>query len=167
MEENRKRKDDTTQSGRDQPLGDMPAGSDLQEKRENMSEPVDPYIPIPVEAAREIAEKYGKAIVIINAWDNVYGLLHTTTYGADPQNKAYAAMGGEITVKALGGLRQASTDFEDYRLAMAKLLREALKEARQTIIHLHRPPALEIYLKNSPEMQRLDAALAKATEFLG
>lgn len=94
-----------------------------------MSEPTAPYIPVPVEAARDIAEKYGKSIVIIFSYDPAHGLLHTTTYGTDPQNKAWAAQGGEIGTEALGGLRMAATDFEDYRLEQAANLLAALKSA--------------------------------------
>ncbi len=87
----------------------------------------DNYKPVPVEAAREIAEKYDKSIVIVFSHDPVHGLMHTTTYGSDPQNKAWAAQGGEIATRALGGLTELATDFEDYRLAQAKKLLAALK----------------------------------------
>ncbi len=87
------------------------------------------YRPVPVAAAKTIAEQYGKSIVIIFAHDPVHGLMHTTTYGTDPQNKAWAAQGGEIATKALGGLREAGTDFEDYRLQQARKLLAALKDA--------------------------------------
>ncbi len=86
-----------------------------------------PYEPVPVEAARAVAEKYGKSIVIIFAHDPVHGLLHTTTYGDNPQNKAWAAKGGEIASKALGGVLDESTHFEDYRLQQAQMLLGALE----------------------------------------
>jgi len=85
------------------------------------------YKPVPVEAAKAIAEQYDKSIVIVFAHDPVYGQIHTTTYGSDPQNKAWAAQGGEIATKALGGLTELATDFEDYRLAQARKLLAALK----------------------------------------
>jgi hypothetical protein len=75
-----------------------------------------PYEPVPVAAARAIAEQYGKSIVIIFAHDPVHGMLHTTTYGIDEQNRAWAAQGGEIATKALGGVVESVTNFEDYRL---------------------------------------------------
>jgi hypothetical protein len=87
------------------------------------------YIPVPVEAAKAIAEQYGKSIVIVFSHDPVYDLLHTTTYGTDPQNKAWAAQGGEIATKALGAVVELKTDFEDYRLSQAKALLTALKLA--------------------------------------
>ena len=85
------------------------------------------YKPVPVEAAKAIAEQYDKSIVIVFSHDPAYGLVHTTTYGSDPQNKAWAAQGGEIATRALGGLTDLASDFEDYRLAQAKALLAALK----------------------------------------
>lgn len=86
-----------------------------------------PYVPVPVEAAKSIAEKFNKAIVIIFAYDENYGMLYTTTYGTNPQNKEWAARGGEFGTKALGGLREHAVDFEDYRLTQAENLLRALK----------------------------------------
>lgn len=85
------------------------------------------YKPVPVAAARAIAEQYDKSIVIVFSYDPVYDLIHTTTYGTDPQNKAWAARGGEIATRALGGLTELATDFEDYRLTQARKALVALK----------------------------------------
>jgi hypothetical protein len=73
------------------------------------------YKPVPVEAAREIAEKYDKSIVIIFSHDPVHALMHTTTYGTNPQNKELKA------------------DFEDYRLDQARKLLASLRTARAYI----------------------------------
>lgn len=88
-----------------------------------------PYKPIEVEAAKQIAETHDKQIVIIIAWEMTHGLLHVTTYGDDPGNKALAAAGGEVAIAALGGIRSASLDFEDFRLQQAHALLAALKSA--------------------------------------
>lgn len=85
------------------------------------------YKPVPVETARTIAEQHYKSIVIILAHDPIYGMLHTTTYGASPQDKAWAAQGGELASKALGILREEHIDFEDYRLEQAQELLAGLK----------------------------------------
>ncbi len=85
------------------------------------------YVPVPVEAAREIAEKYAKSIVIINCWDSTHGMIHTTTYGIDAQHKEWAALGGEVAARALGGLVEAATNYEDYRLTQARKLLDALR----------------------------------------
>ena len=73
------------------------------------------YMPIPVKAAKDIAEKYEKCIVIINAWDNVHGLLHITTYGVSEQDKLNAASGGDISAEALGAYMPAKTTYQDFR----------------------------------------------------
>lgn len=73
------------------------------------------YAPVPVEAARFIADTYAKSVVIVLAWDPVHGQLHTTTYGVDDQSKAWAADGGEIASKALGTMPNQATYFENYR----------------------------------------------------
>lgn len=91
------------------------------------------YTPVPVEAAKNIAEKFGKSIVIVFSHDPIHGMMHTTTYGVDPQDKAWAARGGEIATKALGGILELKTDFEDYRLAQAKALLSALKGVMKQI----------------------------------
>src|SRR6185436_632488 len=76
---------------------------------------------------------YKKSIVLIFAYDPDFGTLHTTTYGTDPQNKAWAAQGGEIGTKALGGLREQATEYEDYRLSLARSLLKSLILIRSLI----------------------------------
>lgn len=73
------------------------------------------YKPVPVEAARELADKYDKSIVLIWSWDPVHGLLHTTTYGKSLQEKHWAAQGGEIAAKALGAIMTEKEVYEDFR----------------------------------------------------
>lgn len=73
------------------------------------------YRPIPVKAAELLAKRYDKSIVIIFAHDPIHGVLHTTTYGRSEQEKHWAALGGEIATKALGGLPDLKTPFEDFR----------------------------------------------------
>ncbi len=118
------------------------------------------YKPVPVEAARAIADKYAKSIVIIFAHDPVHGCLHTTTYGRNPQEKAWAAQGGEIATKALGGIREASTDFEDYRLQQARNLLEALRDA--VACAYENDPGTE-----DSWLSRARAAIENAEKFLG
>lgn len=91
------------------------------------------YIPVPVELAREIAEAYAKCIVIIAAWDEQFGQLHITTYGASPEQKAWAASGGDIVRKALGAGARNHTVYQDYRLEAIKQLSDVLKA---TLDHL-------------------------------
>lgn len=86
----------------------------------------EPYKPIPVIEAKSLAERFDKSIVIVCAWDPAHGLLHTTTYGVSEQEKHWAALGGEKATRALGGLPELGTTFEDFRkLDLRKV--EALK----------------------------------------
>lgn len=92
------------------------------------------YKPIPVETARQIAREFDKQIVIICAWSAEHELLHTTTYGATPEDKIKAANGGETCAKALG-MDISKKDFtEDFRtLGAAKNAR--LRDVADGLIH--------------------------------
>ncbi len=96
---------------------------------------VEEYQPVPVKAAKEIAEKYDKAIVIINTWDTKHGLLHTTTYGVSQEQKHQAAKGGDISAKALGADMPRSNFYEDFRKnELAQAQQEAVSAERERII---------------------------------
>jgi hypothetical protein len=84
-----------------------------------------PYKPIPVAEARTIAEIYDKSIVIIFAWDPVFGMIHTTTFGRSEQEKHWAAEGGEIATRALGALPELKTTFEDFRVKKPKPVKKS------------------------------------------
>ncbi len=73
------------------------------------------YKPVPVEAAKAIAETYDKSMVVICCWDEKANKLHTTTYGVSPKDKHMAAIGGEMAARVLGGDLSKKEDFEDYR----------------------------------------------------
>lgn len=75
------------------------------------------YEPIPVEEAKMLSEKYSKDIVIINAFDVNFGLLHTTTYGISELQKHQAAKGGELTAKILNADIPLSKYYEDFRVS--------------------------------------------------
>ncbi len=74
------------------------------------------YLDIPVDVARQIAERFLRRIVVILAWDGDTGLLHTTTYGMSANDKLAAASAGELATKALGFDLGARTTFEDFRM---------------------------------------------------
>ena len=116
------------------------------------------YKPVPVEAARAIAEQYEKSIVIVFSHDPVHGVVHTTTYGTSPQNKKWAAQGGEIATRALGGLTESAIGYEDYRLTQARKLLDCLK----TTTRIFR----ENNIKGA-EVEMLKRAIKEAEEFLG
>lgn len=73
------------------------------------------YKPVPVAEAKQIAERYDKSIVVIAAWDPVFGLLHTTTYGVSANDKDHAADAGVIVARALGTVPELAHFFEDFR----------------------------------------------------
>lgn len=92
------------------------------------------YLPVPVEAAKEIAERYSKAMVVILCWDTEHHLLHTTTYGRSALEKQNAAAVGEICTRAVGA--DMSEDFPgDLRPAL-------LKEAEEIIAEMVKTPLL-------------------------
>ncbi len=90
--------------------------------------PASDYVPVPVEAAARIATDYAKSIVIIWAWDPVAGVIHTTTYGTGAKEKQWAAVGGELGTKALGGALELAAHFQDYRLDLIRKLVAALRD---------------------------------------
>jgi hypothetical protein len=72
-------------------------------------------LPFPVKVARQIADLYGKDIVIIFGANHATGMTHTATYGRSPQDKITAAELGPIVAKACGTDVSQSTSFEDFR----------------------------------------------------
>lgn len=108
------------------------------------------YIPVPVKAAKEIAEKYDKAIVIVNTWDTTNGLLHTTTYGASEAQKLQAAKGGDIAAKALGADMPRADFYEDFRKEQVKIL-ESAKDALRSYQYGNSSPDLAKEIADSIE----------------
>lgn len=73
------------------------------------------YKPVPVSAARDVANSFDKDVVVIIAYDNAHNLTNTTTYGRDALDKIRAADLGEILAKA-AGCDMGKADFsEDFR----------------------------------------------------
>lgn len=97
-----------------------------------MTPPMKEYVPVPVTAAKHIAESFAKSIVIIAAWDPEHELLHTTTYGVAPADKVNAAHGGETVAKALSmdlARQHMYEDFrEDFDAARARAMQEAIEK---------------------------------------
>lgn len=97
------------------------------------------YKPIPVKAAVDIAKGYDKSVVIIVAWDPIHGLLHTTTFGITDAEKQWAATGGEIINKALGGMPALGVTYEDFR-------------KKEPIIQLDEPAPMPPHPCSDPEL---------------
>lgn len=91
----------------------------------------DEYQPVPVRAAREIAVKFDKDVVIILCWDQCHQRFHTTTYGRTAEWKQVAALLGETVTGAAGGMLSDKVTFEDFRTRSAA-------EAAETIERRHR-----------------------------
>lgn len=72
------------------------------------------HIPVPVEAARQIADRYEKTVVVILAYDPLSELIHTTTYGRGAQEKEVAAWAGEQAAKAVGCDLQQKRTYADF-----------------------------------------------------
>ncbi len=73
------------------------------------------YQPVPVDAARQIGQHFGKGIVVILAVDDAHALIHCTTWGETAEQKHSAAqLGDQISVFVGMDLSRRST-FEDFR----------------------------------------------------
>ena len=93
-----------------------------------------PYLSIPVETARSIARMFDKQIVIICAWNHEHKLLHTVTYGVEPNDKLSAAKGGETCTQALGMNLDAKRVTEDFRTVDAARNAQ-LRDLADGVIH--------------------------------
>ena len=67
-----------------------------------MKKTIDKYIDVPINVAKDIAEKYSKTQVIIVCWDKHHSRTHVTTYGKTESDCKEAAIGGNKVKKALG-----------------------------------------------------------------
>jgi len=57
---------------------------------------------LPIKAAKEVAEKYNQAQVILVCWDKESGLTHVVSFGKSLQDCEQAAKGANIVKRALG-----------------------------------------------------------------
>jgi len=70
---------------------------------------------IPVDVAAKIAERFGKQVVLIVAYDATHGSTHIVTYGVSSEQKEVAALAGDLTAQQLGMAMDKITKFEDFR----------------------------------------------------
>jgi hypothetical protein len=110
---------------------------------------VSEYIPVPVAAAKEIAEKHAKDLVVVISYDRAHDLLHTTTFGTDAQSKDIAAQWGDAIPKLLGCAVEASKWYEDYRATEAATYKERIDQLT------------EILGECASELEHFNPALAK------
>lgn len=57
---------------------------------------------LPIQAAKDIAKKYGQDQVILITWDKENHLIHTVSYGKTASDCSQAALGANIVKAAIG-----------------------------------------------------------------
>lgn len=92
---------------------------------------------VPVEAARQIAQQFGKTQVVILTYDPVSELTTTTTYGVSPFDKENAAAVGKIVTAAIGCDLSKRQDFEDYHRDYDAARYKAALEIMRRIVARH------------------------------
>lgn len=85
--------------------------------------------PIPVAAAKSIADEYAKSLVAILGYDPGDGRVYYATYGASAVGKDLAAAMGEIAVTAVGGVLDFKQTFEDFRATPAAELKAEIERS--------------------------------------
>lgn len=75
--------------------------------------------PVPVDAARRVADDYAKDLVVITSWDRASNVVFTATYGRTAPDKHAAARLGVILAEAAGCDMSQVTPYEDFRTATA------------------------------------------------
>lgn len=73
------------------------------------------YRPIPVAEARRIAQRFGKDLVVIFAYEEGNNISHTTTFGASLPYKHIAADLGE-QFASIAGASNERIRFQDFRV---------------------------------------------------
>lgn len=90
-----------------------PGGSFCENPQCGAYQDIPAYIPVPVAAAREIAENCGKDLVVIWSFDKQHRAAHVTTYATDQDDKRTAAELGEVIAHVLEMDMKWKTVFED------------------------------------------------------
>jgi hypothetical protein len=95
---------------------------------------VSDYVPVPVEAARQIARTYAKQIVVVLSIDKVFSTTHITTYGVAAEDKIVAANIGEELAKEYGG--NPRTTFEDFKARTQAEAAETIERLTAELAHV-------------------------------
>jgi hypothetical protein len=91
---------------------------------------------IPVDAARQIADRYRKDAVLFVAWDQASGKTEIVTWGREPPQKASAAAAGDMLGQMLRlGAGEVHEDFrrEGEAARVVDALRRQLSAIREAI----------------------------------
>lgn len=86
----------------------------------------EPYQPVPVSAAADIARQYAKQIIVILSCDTAHNLTHYTTFGVSAEEKIQAANIGDLVANIINGGK--SHIFEDFRLLDAAQAKAKIDE---------------------------------------
>jgi len=74
------------------------------------------YIPVPVDAARQVGQAFEKGIVVIVSVDSILNLIHTTSWGATELEGFIAASLGDLLGHHAGMDFDKAEHFENRRL---------------------------------------------------
>lgn len=121
------------------------------------------YIPVTVDAARQVANAFQKHIVVIVSVDHLHDKLHTTTYGRYPEDKIVAAHLGEVLAETAGadmGKLQSFEDFRNLPAAERAAEIETLKELIRGVISRCEAPEIGGYVgRDGQFINKLKAAI--------
>lgn len=101
------------------------------------------YVPVPVHAAKSLAETFRKSIVVILSLDRDHDLVNTTTYGKSARDKLVAAQWGETCAAAIGCDPTKKDYSEDFRNDPDGLLAAQFREATELLHDIYRRNACE------------------------
>lgn len=93
------------------------------------------YLPVSVEAAREIARAFHKQVVVILALDRVYQLTHITTYGTNAAYKDVAARIGE-ELSGQHASEEGRDTYQDFRASDEAKAAERIEQLTDEIERL-------------------------------
>lgn len=101
------------------------------------------YTPVPVAAARQIADEFDKSVVIIFAIDAQHDRSHMTTYGRTAEQKAWSAHLGDEVARIISGSEKREV-YEDYRSIDAAKNAAKLEHVRAYAKHLDNEIGLDV-----------------------
>lgn len=117
------------------------------------------YLPVPVQAAKFLSERFRKSMVVILSFDPEFELTHCTSYGVQAFDKEQAAAIGERCVQEVcGGDLSRKVSFEDFhhnmdpaRLREAQELLAAVAEVDNPVISRGLLARIRAYVSSSPK----------------